>query len=556
MDKRTLLAVAICMGILLLWWKIFPPTPAPQPPPAPPPAAQTTPAPSPSGTATPPTPSTPTAPGTPAGTATPTPTRAPEQRVMLRSPGARFVFSSWGGVLREVYLHEPRFLRDPRDPESGVQIIGTKEPALWPLRTSIANTEFQSPEAISWSAQQPSADTLVFRAEGAQLAIEKHYKVEGPYRLSLEVTVENRSGATLSPQLVLQLFGKQDPATQGGGFWAIAEANIASMVCFVDDEVHRSPVEPLLKEPKTHPGHVRWLAADDKYFAVAAVPTAPQAEPQRICAQRAIDTLTGEISLTFPARSLAAGAKTSYPFTVFAGPKYIDQLRQVKPGGVDVELDKVVDVTFAVLSRPLLYLLKVFHGWVGNWGLAIVMLTLFVKLLTFYPTHKAMMSGKKMQRLAPKMQALRKKFENDRQRLGVETMNLYKQHGVSPLGGCLPTLITMPIWIALFSTLNYSVELHRAPFFWYIRDLSVRDPYFVTPLLMGAIMFLQMRMSPAGADPQQQKMMAIMMPVMFTAFSLFLPAGLAIYTLTNSLLAIAHQLFINHLDKKMSQGVS
>ena len=138
-----------------------------------------------------------------------------------------------------------------------------------------------------------------------------------------------------------------------------------------------------------------------------------------------------------------------------------------------------------MLSRPLLCMLKLFHGWVGNWGLAIIMLTLFVKLLTVYPTHRAMMSGKKMQRLAPKMAALRKKFENDKQRMGVETMNLYKQEGVSPFGGCLPTLITMPIWIALFSTLNYAVELHRAPFFGYIHDLSVRDPYFITPLLMG-----------------------------------------------------------------------
>jgi YidC/Oxa1 family membrane protein insertase len=186
---------------------------------------------------------------------------------------------------------------------------------------------------------------------------------------------------------------------------------------------------------------------------------------------------------------------------------------------------------------------------VGNWGLAIIMLTLFVKLLTVYPTHRAMMSGKKMQRLAPKMQALRKKFENDKQRMGAETMNLYKQEGVSPFGGCLPTLITMPIWIALFSTLNYAVEIHRAPFVGYIQDLSVRDPYFITPLLMGGIMYLQMRMSPAGTDPQQQKMMAIMMPVMFTGFSLFLPAGLALYTLTNSLLAILHQLVINRIDK-------
>jgi YidC/Oxa1 family membrane protein insertase len=163
-----------------------------------------------------------------------------------------------------------------------------------------------------------------------------------------------------------------------------------------------------------------------------------------------------------------------------------------------------------------------------------------------------MMSGKKMQRLAPELAKIRKKFENDRQRQGVETMSLYKAHGVSPFGGCLPSLITMPIWIALFSTLNYAVELYRAPFFGYIQDLSARDPYFLTPLLMGGIMFLQMRMSPAGADPQQQKMMAIMMPLMFTGFSLFLPAGLALYTLTNSLLAIAQQFLVNHLDRRAS----
>ena len=164
----------------------------------------------------------------------------------------------------------------------------------------------------------------------------------------------------------------------------------------------------------------------------------------------------------------------------------------------------------------------------GNWGLAIIMLTLFVKLLTFYPTQRAMMSGKKMQRLAPKMQALRKKFENDKQRLGVETMNLYKQEGVSPFGGCLPTLITMPIWIALFSTLNYAVEMHRAPFFGYIRDLSVRDPYFITPAADGRrSCTCRCACRRRGPIPQQQKMMAIMMPVMFTGFSLFLPAGLA-----------------------------
>jgi YidC/Oxa1 family membrane protein insertase len=135
-------------------------------------------------------------------------------------------------------------------------------------------------------------------------------------------------------------------------------------------------------------------------------------------------------------------------------------------------------------------------------------------------------------------------------------MNLYKAQGVSPFGGCLPSLIQMPIWIALFSTLNYAVELHHSSFFWYITDLSAKDPYYLAPLLMGSVMFLQMRMSPPGTDPQQQKMMSVMMPVMFTGFSLFLPAGLSIYTLTSYLIGILQQLLVNRLFRAQRRGTA
>jgi YidC/Oxa1 family membrane protein insertase len=148
------------------------------------------------------------------------------------------------------------------------------------------------------------------------------------------------------------------------------------------------------------------------------------------------------------------------------------------------------------------------------------------------------------------MAAIRKKYENDRQRQSVETMNLYKSHGVSPFGGCLPSLIQMPIWIALYSTLNYAVELYRSPFAGHIHDLTAKDPYYVTPLLMGAVMYIQMRMSPASPDAQQQKMMTIMMPLMFTAFSLVLPSGLALYMLTSYLIGILQQLLVNRIDRK------
>ena len=243
---------------------------------------------------------------------------------------------------------------------------------------------------------------------------------------------------------------------------------------------------------------------------------------------------------------MAPGEKTEYPFIVFAGPKYHERSRgDSRRAARTPSWPTLVDVTFAVLSRPMLALLKQFYRLTGNWGIAIILLTIVVRLVTFYPTHRTLVSAKKMQGLSDKIAALRKKYENDKQKLGVETMNLYKAHGVSPFGGCLPSLIQMPIWIALFSTLNYAVELYHSSFFWYITDLSAKDPYYLAPLLMGSVMFVQMRMSPAGTDPQQQKMMAIMMPVMFTGFSLFLPAGLSIYTLTSYLIGILQQLYVN-----------
>jgi YidC/Oxa1 family membrane protein insertase len=288
---------------------------------------------------------------------------------------------------------------------------------------------------------------------------------------------------------------------------------------------------------------------------LAAVPYPESPPHERGCAATAQPDGAGQVTLSFAERTVPPQGTVNYPFAIYAGPKVITDLEAVRPGGEDVELDKAVDVTLSFLSRPILSLLKFFYSFAHNWGLAIILLTLFIKLLTFYPTQKSLLSAKKMQKLAPKMNAIRKKYENDRQRQSVETMNLYKAHGVSPFGGCLPSLIQMPIWIALYSTLNYAVELYRAPFFAHIHDLTAKDPYYITPLLMGGVMFAQMRMSPSGADQQQQQMMSMMMPIMFTGFSLFLPAGLALYMLTSYLIGILQQLYVNHLDRKGAAAV-
>jgi YidC/Oxa1 family membrane protein insertase len=386
--------------------------------------------------------------------------------------------------------------------------------------------------------------------------IEKRYVADTTrYRLHLDVTVTNRGAQPVDQHLAISLSGRQDPEKKGGGFMSGSSANTASMLCAVDDKVERKPIEKLGKDPLDKLGAVKWVATDEKFFILAAVPYPESPPHERGCAATALPDGTGQVTLSFAERTVPPQGTVDYPFAIYAGPKVITDLEAVRPGGQEVELDKAVDVTLSFLSRPILSLLKFFYSFAHNWGLAIILLTLFIKLLTFYPTQKSLLSAKKMQKLAPKMNAIRKKYENDRQRQSVETMNLYKAHGVSPFGGCLPSLIQMPIWIALYSTLNYAVELYRAPFFAHIHDLTAKDPFYITPLLMGGVMFAQMRMSPSGADQQQQQMMSMMMPIMFTGFSLFLPAGLALYMLTSYLIGILQQLYVNHLDRKGAANV-
>jgi YidC/Oxa1 family membrane protein insertase len=549
MDKRLLLAVVVSMGILFLWWKIFPPTPAQAP--RPPVATEAQPRHETStGAAAPATGSASTqVPGAPAE-------RKPESLVTLESPEVNYVFSTRGASLRKIKLKDRQFLLHRNQPDSGMQIVSTSTEDTAPLRATFAKADFAWNDAIDWAFSRPAANSVVFRAETDEVAVEKHYTIEPQrYRLQFSVVVQNKSSKPLDHSLLLHLYGAQDPEKKGGGMFSYASANMTEMVCHIGDKAKRATVESLLKESQSYVGGVRWAAAGDKFFTIAAVPFPENPPRERGCKEQALDPTTAEVTLSFSTRAVAPGERTEYPFVVFAGPKYTSDLEAVQPGGEDARLADVVDVTFAALSRPMLALLKQCYRLSGNWGVAIILLTIFVRLVTFYPTHRTLVSAKKMQGLSDKIAALRKKHENDKQKLGVETMNLYKAHGVSPFGGCLPSLIQMPIWIALFSTLNYAVELHHSSFFWYITDLSAKDPYYLAPLLMGSVMFLQMRMSPPGTDPQQQKMMSVMMPVMFTGFSLFLPAGLSIYTLTSYLIGILQQLLVNRLFRASRRSV-
>jgi len=240
----------------------------------------------------------------------------------------------------------------------------------------------------------------------------------------------------------------------------------------------------------------------------------------------------------------------------YLGPKNYYQLRDADDtAGFHTGFKSTIDLGwFAFIGRPLMWLLFKFQSVVVNWGIAIMLLTFLVKGLTLYWTTKSMRSMKQMAALAPQMKALQERYAGDRQRIQAETMALYKQHNVNPIAGCLPILLQMPIWLALYRMLSSTGELYQQPFIpGWINDLTAADPTHVLPVVLMITMFLQARLQPASPDPSQkmqQNMMKYGLPLMFGVMSFFFPAGLALYILTNTCLSALHSIWMNKFDKK------
>ena len=245
------------------------------------------------------------------------------------------------------------------------------------------------------------------------------------------------------------------------------------------------------------------------------------------------------VGFTGPAETIAPGATGRFSSKFYAGPKDQGRLEAIAPN-----LNLTVDYGFLWwLAVPLFQLLKWLHGVVGNWGVAIILLTLIVKLFLYPLSAASYRSMANMRRVGPQMKRLQERYADDRQKLSQEMMAFYKKEKINPLGGCLPMLLQMPVFIALYWVLFESVELRQAPFFFWIRDLAVMDPYFVLPILMGGSMFLTQALNPPVPDPVQARVMKFM-PIMFTVMFLFFPAGLVLYWLVNNLLSLAQQWFI------------
>src|SRR5690606_28165321 len=221
------------------------------------------------------------------------------------------------------------------------------------------------------------------------------------------------------------------------------------------------------------------------------------------------------------------------------GPKIQDRLKEISPG-----LHLTVDYGFLwFIAQPLFWILRLIHGLVGSWGWSIILLTILIKLACLPLPGTSYRAIANMRRGAPKMQARREQYGDDRQKLSQGMMELYKKEKINPLGGCLPILVQMPVFIALYWTLMESVEMRQAPWIGWITDLSLKDPLFILPILMGVSMFIQQQLNPAPPDPMQAKVMK-MLPIIFTFFFLWFPAGLVLYWVVNNILSIAQQWYI------------
>ncbi|MCG9598724.1 membrane protein insertase YidC [Vibrio sp. Isolate25] len=293
----------------------------------------------------------------------------------------------------------------------------------------------------------------------------------------------------------------------------------------------------------TLPDGQGWAAMIQHYFASAWI---PRNEPGTNLYTRVIGNL-GDIGVRIPNKTIATGDSAQFNATLWVGPKLQDAMAETAPN-----LDLVVDYGWLwFIAKPLHTLLSFIQSFVSNWGLAIIALTFIVRG-AMYPLTKAQYTSMaKMRMLQPKLQAMRERIGDDRQRMSQEMMELYKKEKVNPLGGCLPLLLQMPIFIALYWALMESVELRHSPFFGWITDLSAQDPYYILPLLMGASMFLIQKMSPTTVtDPMQQKIMTFM-PVLFTGFFLFFPSGLVLYWLVSNIVTLIQQTLIyKALEKK------
>jgi YidC/Oxa1 family membrane protein insertase len=452
--------------------------------------------------------------------------------------------STAGGDIRRLELKQHR---DVEDPNKNFVLFQQRPDHLYVAQSGLlgANlpthrTEYAAPSSEYKLA--PGTDLLEVRleaplADGVKVARVYRFK-RGSYVIEVSFEMENRGAAAVQPYAYFQ-FLRDDKPPAGDSAMLPTFTGVA---VYTEKEKFQKVAFSDIDKNKAHHAKTSddgWIAAVQHYFLAAWLPKNGTA---REFYTRKVDNGLYTAGVIVPAPALEPGSTGALTVPLYAGPQEQDKLAALAPG-----LDLSVDYGWlTVIAVPLFWLLSLFYQWVGNWGVAIILLTVIIKLL-FYPLSEASYrSMAKMRVLAPKMQRLKEQYGDDRQRMQQAMMEMYKTEKINPLGGCLPIVVQIPVFIALYWVLLASVELRHAPFMLWIHDLSRPDPWFILPVLMGATMIIQTRLNPEPPDPIQAKVMKIM-PIAFSVFFFFFPAGLVLYWLVNNILSIAQQWHINRV---------
>ncbi len=562
MEKRALLAFALSLLVLVLWESFYggltrkPRNPAPE------------------SVHTVPTDSSATVqPGPPAGP-TPRAAQAPidpvpleslpqEQLILSKKPYAAWVvetplytarIAATGGRLESFQLKRHRMAADEGSPP--MEMISTRASGYLPgavdllhhpdWQTSLLPFSSDAPKTIRLEGDEKHSITFSAEIPGV-VRIEKAFVFSAEtYSIDLETRVVNLSGENLAEQLGISFYAVPfGTAGEENGY------NTSQLTRLSQGTLEHYKPKDLVKEAPTFEPPLTWVGYQNNYFLQALVPVG---EGGYRVVPRLLDEPSGLVQIAYVTDpfQVGTGGVHTVPLRLYFGPKELSRLE-----AAGHQLERAVDFGwFTFLAKPALQLLKWLYNYLGNYGLAIIVLTVFIKLLFWPLTHKSFKSMQVMKKIQPKMAQIREKYKDDREKLNQELMMLYRTYKVNPLGGCLPMVLQIPVFFALYRMLYGAIELRHQPFCLWINDLTAPDrlsvgfqiPYLgglpVLTLLMGASMFVQQKMTPASGDPRQEKIM-LMLPVVFTVFFINFPSGLVLYWLVNNILSIVQQYWIN-----------
>lgn len=427
------------------------------------------------------------------------------------------------------------------------ELIHVPQNSTLPLKTLFVDTDNKIHGSGAWQSDQDritldrntQESALVFsNSESQGLSIHKKFIFrESDYKIDFNVIVSNTSSTSSYTGNAVIEWTAPSAGKSSSSFFGGDPSLVSQFAYFINGKVEKKDFGSI-KEEITIEGDILWTSIEEKYFTSAII--SKDQKPVQIRLGKTADNLVA-YQLFYPLISLKPGEEKLYTFSLYLGPKDIDIL---KSQGAHLE-QSVVFGWFDIIARPLLFTLKFFNAYLGNYGLAIILLTIIIKILFWPLTHKSFESMKSMQQIQPELAILKEKYKDNKEEFAKQQLAIYKKYKVNPLSGCLPTIIQIPVFIALYNSLMYAIELRHANFisFW-INDLSDKDPTYIAPIIMGFSMLVQQKMTPTSADPAQAKVM-MFMPIIFTVMFLSFPSGLVIYWLVNNVISIAQQLYIN-----------